>query len=653
MTDHETEETGLRPGLTGAFRRMRLVWKVNGLFLLILVCVLGILGYLNSRDLERAERDMARDISIATSERILNRLEEIMVAHEADELGTMIERIASENPAFRDIRLLAHGGRIISTRSGTDTTAVSNRSWPCTICHSTPGQTPEVSTQTHCRILELNDQERALSVVTPVFLQEGCSTGACHPGMMTGDVAGILQADYSLVRVDDLLGHLNRHTIQGIIILFFIGLAVTWFMTERLLGRRIRMLREGAMRLAEKDFSFRFSDTAEDGLSELVGVVDGLTSDFSATLTELMDTKEYLQGIVENSADIIITVGPDGLIRSFNTGAERALGYSREDVIGKNIEMIFAHPKDRNTAIEQLRSGDHVVNYMTRFRTRDGEILRVMNTLSRLRAADGTPIGTMGISKDITKELQLQVQLLRSKRLAALGQALTGIQHSIKNILNVMKGGSYMVKLGLAKEDHALLTEGWEMVCEGIDDMTEMSRSMLDFAKTRKLSLKPVALTEVAERVRDLSKARLAELGITLAVEVEPDLPAVTCDIEGIRSVIMDLLSNAMDACAWKEYPEEVSPHLILRVVPAEQDGRVEIQVIDNGEGMPEEVRERIFTPFFSTKEKKGTGMGLAVVSRIVEAHEGDITVQSEPGEGTTFSVSLPIAGPSLQEQQS
>ena len=90
---------------------------------------------------------------------------------------------------------------------------------------------------------------------------------------------------------------------------------------------------------------------------------------------------------------------------------------------------------------------------------------------------------------------------------------------------------------------------------------------------------------------------------------------------------------------------------MILRVVPARQEGHIELQVVDNGEGMTEEVRKRVFTPFFSTKEKKGTGMGLAVVGRIVESHEGDTYVESEPGKGATFRVSLPIQGPSLRTE--
>jgi signal transduction histidine kinase len=257
----------------------------------------------------------------------------------------------------------------------------------------------------------------------------------------------------------------------------------------------------------------------------------------------------------------------------------------------------------------------------------------------------------MGISKDITDELRLQVQLMRSKRLASLGEALTGIQHSIKNMLNVMKGGSYMVKLGLKKDDRAMLTEGWEMVRKGMDDMTHMSMSMLDFARTRKLRLVPNNLAELATRIQSVSKSKFEEVGVELALDLAPGLPPVVCDEEGIRSVIMDLISNSLDACSWKSYGEEEQPLVILRVVRGRLEGHIEVQVVDNGEGMPEEVRKRVFTPFFSTKEKMGTGMGLAVVSRIVQSHEGEVFVESEPGQGATFRVSLPIQGPSLREE--
>ncbi len=632
-------------------KRLRLAWKVNGLFLLILAGALGVSRYLTNLDLERSEISTAREISIATSERILTRLRSIMMSHQANELGSQVNRMASENPAFRDIRLFTHQGKVVASQMDPRPGPSDAQAWPCVVCHTEPSEPPLKETETCCELLNFDDGVRALSVVTPIYGEEGCSNSTCHTDMNTDSVLGILQADFSLAHVDALIDRQTRTTLWAILLCMLLGTGAAWWMTERLVGRRIRAFKAGARRLAKKDFSFRFSESAGDGLAEVGGVINTMTSELADTLSELMSTKEYLQAIIDNSADIIITVDPEGFIRTFNPGAEKILGYTKEEMLGQRIEMIFAEPKDRDAAIEELDQGGPVVNYMTNFVTKDGDLRNVMITLSRLLAPDGTPMGTMGISKDLTEELQMQVQLLRSKRMAALGQALTGIQHSIKNMLNVMKGGSYMVKLGLSKDNKAMLVEGWEMVREGIEDMTQMSMSMLDFARTRKLKLQDVDLGDLAEKIHGISHAKFNDSGVQLSVSVTEDLPDAVCDPDGVRSVVMDLISNSLDACSWKEYTAPETPEVTLRVLPGTLDGHIEIQVEDNGEGMPDEVRKRVFTPFFSTKEKKGTGMGLAVVSRIVESHEGNVYVESKPGRGTTFRVLLPIQGPSHREE--
>ncbi|NNM05369.1 MAG: PAS domain S-box protein [Gemmatimonadetes bacterium] len=651
MSTPEGKEAKARPTLRGAMKRLRLAWKVNGMFLLILAGALGISRFLANLDLERAGIATARETSIATSERIQTRLRSIMMSHQANELVSVVDRMASENPAFRDVRLIAHGGLVRTSQLDTLPSTVEVDSWPCTVCHLDPGVAPTTTLETCCEVLEFGGDERALSVVTPVFGEEGCSSSTCHTDATMGSVYGLLQADFSLASVDALIDHQTRRTLWAILLCMLLGTVAAWWMTERLVGRRIRVIKAGARRLAEHDFSFRFRDSTGDGLSEVTSVFDSMSSELSATIRELTSTKEYLQAIVDNSADIIITVDPEGLIRTFNPGAEKVLGYTKEEMIGQRIETIFAEPKDRDAAIEQLENGDHVVNYMTHFVTRDNDLRNVMITLSKLIAPDGTSMGTMGISKDLTDELRMQVQLMRSKRMAALGQAITGIQHSIKNMLNVMKGGAYMVKLGLKKDDRSMLIEGWEMVREGMEDMTQMSMSMLDFARTRKLKLQPLDLGELLRKVHSISHAKFSDAGVDLSLDIPDEFPEVVCDEDGIRSVVMDLISNALDACSWKQYDPGEKPEVVMRIVPAPWDQRVEIQVQDNAEGMTEKVRKRVFTPFFSTKEKKGTGMGLAVVARIVESHEGDTYVESDPGKGATFRVSLPIEGPSLREE--
>jgi PAS domain S-box-containing protein len=654
MTTPGTEGSHQKPTLRGALRSVRLVWKVNGLFLLILVAALGISGYFTNLDFERSEIAAARELSLDSSNRIVRRIRELMLEEDAHDLPGVVNRMGAESPSYRDIRLISHQGMVLASQLPGSPLTVDSLSWPCLVCHTSTGRDAFAADSTgcsFCQVIEHALEPRALSVVTPIFGGAGCDDAGCHAAATDSTLLGVLQADYSLARTDALIAQRNRHTAYAIILSLILGSVATWWMTERLLGKRIRALREGALRLAEHDFTFRFSDSTGDGISQLVGVFDNMTSELSTTLTELMSAKEHLQAVVENSADIIITVDPTGLITTFNPGAEQILGYNREEVIGRRIEMLFADPRERDAAIAQLEHSDHVVNYVTRFVTKDGVIRNVLLTLSRLRSPDGDPIGTMGVSKDITNELELQRRLNRSQRMAALGQAITGIQHSIKNMLNVMKGGSYMVKLGLTNDDRAMMLEGWEMVQQGIDDMTEMSRSMLDFARTRKLNIKPTDLGELARKIHHLNRSKFKEDGVALELEVAPDLPLVECDGEMIRSVIMDLTGNALDACSWKEYKDGEVPRVTMVVQRGDMNGRVEIVVKDNGVGMTEEVRGRVFTPFFSTKEKKGTGMGLAVVARIVSSHEGRTAVESEPGKGATFRVSLPIEGPNLREE--
>jgi PAS domain S-box-containing protein len=416
-------------------------------------------------------------------------------------------------------------------------------------------------------------------------------------------------------------------------------------MMDRLVGQRIRTLREGARRIAEKDFSFRFNDRKGDGIAQLAGAFDNMISELSATLAELTSTKEYLQGIVESSADIIITVDPNGLIRTFNSGAERILGYSRQEVIGERIEMLFADPRERDVAIAQLEYDDHVVNYETHFKTWDGEVRNVILTLSRLRAPDGTPIGTFGISKDITREKALQRQLLQSERLAAIGQAVTGIQHSMKNMLNALKGGSYMVKVGIAKQDMKILEEGWGIVQQGIESMTMLSKKMLLYAKDLKPELDRTDLRELVKAIDNVVGQTTKDQGIEFSTNVQNDIPLVLCDAGLVHSVIMDLVSNAIDTCGAQRY-EDGGPKISVNVYHPLRSDHVVIAVTDNGEGMTEEVRKHIFTPFFSTKKRLGTGMGLTLTARMVSAHGGKMNVESTPGSGSTFQVFLPIDGP-------
>ncbi len=627
-------------------RKTQLVWKVNGVILVVLVCVLGILNLVSNDVYERDALESARDVSRVNARTILESIRELMMRRDTAGIGDLFHRLTLDNPVYRDIRLVSHGGQVVAAGPESSRVPLDPVSWPCTGCHASPETMSSSTIHSYDEVVEFDSGERAVSVVTPIYMEGRCDTSGCHVQPAASPVLGLLQADFSLRRADTLIAQRNRHTMIALLVALMLITVSTWWMIDRLVGRRIRILREGAEKVAQKDFSFRFRDSRGDGIARLSATFDNMVSELSSTISELKRTKDYMQGIVESSADIIITVDPSGLIKTFNMGAERILGYTQDEMIGTPIEILFAEPAERDEAIARLAHTDHVVNYETHFVSKSGEIRDVILTLSRLRDPDGTPIGTFGISKDVTVEKKLQHELILKEKLAAIGQAVAGIHHSLKNMLGSLKGGSYMVNTGIDGDDRALMREGWAMVQDGIRHITDLSSRMLQYVRDWAPDLEDTDLCATTISAHQVSQSAARERGIEFRADVPQFLPMVRCDPQLIHSAVMDLVWNALDACAWKEYDEMESPDVVLRARCADDGRHVELEVQDNGQGMTEEIMKDIFNPFFTTKSRIGTGMGLTLTSRIIHQHGGAIEVESEPNHGSMFRISLPINGP-------
>ena len=383
---------------------------------------------------------------------------------------------------------------------------------------------------------------------------------------------------------------------------------------------------------------------AEGAFIGTIGISKDITQE-KALQDELRDAKQYLEGMVEHSADIIIAVNSEGLIETFNHGGEEALGYRREEVIGTRIESLFVDPGERHVAAARLEGTDDVTNYETRLLAKDGQIRNVLLTLSRLFDAEGNPIGTIGISKDITREKKLQRELIQSQKFAAIGEAVTGIQHAIKNMLDALNGGAYLVRVGMGKDNRERIEEGLAMVEEGIELIRALSHNMLYFAREWKPELQKMDLDELIQSIRELNRQAAVDHGVALRHQASEGFPPVMCDPKLIHMATTDILVNAIDACTEKQYADGQSAEIVLGSYLEEGGDFAVIEVRDNGCGMTEEIRHNIFTPFFSTKSSLGTGLGLALTARIIKVHGGEILVESEPDRGTTFRVRIPKNG--------
>lgn len=412
-----------------------------------------------------------------------------------------------------------------------------------------------------------------------------------------------------------------------------------------LVEKPVKRLQRGLNKLAEKEFSFRFDEGEDEPEDSLISSFNEMADMLEASINAQQKNKDYLEGILESTADIIFTVNPSGLILSMNSGAEKALGYDRMELVGKPMAGVYADPEDRTEALERLKDSGVLTNYETRFVAKDGTQKTVLLTISELKNPSGETIGTIGISKDITELNQLQGQLIHSQRLAAVGEVFTGLQHSLKNMLNTCVGGSYMVNLGMSKGKQAYLEEGWDIVQEGLSKMTNLSKDMLRYAKEWKPRQEQVDLSETLKDIDRIVKKSAEEQEVLFTLKLREELPLVICDTRMIHSAVMDLVTNAIEACQWKEYAEGEQAAVSLDAYPNHEGKHLIVEVTDNGTGMPEEVKEMIFNPFFTTKSKAGTGLGLAITKRMIDTHNGLFEIDSTPGEGTSFRIVLPLHG--------
>lgn len=353
------------------------------------------------------------------------------------------------------------------------------------------------------------------------------------------------------------------------------------------------------------------------------------------TYDELKETKYYLQMILDNSKALIVTTDTEGRIVEFNKEAENLLEYTKNEVVGKTVLMLYEDTKQRKELLNGIDlHADNtwvVKNREVVLRSKSGRAYHVSLTLSPMLSDKGRVIGTVGVGKDITEQKMLQFKLLQSEKLAGIGTLASGIAHEINNPLAGVLG---MAEAILDEDDIELIKSHADDIIKYTENASNIVKELSSYSRsTSNTGNSTVDLSSVIKDSLKMAKHSESFKSIELVTDLQKDCSIIANSGE-MQQIFVNLIVNAMHAIEGKGT-------LTLR---CRNEGTfIRSEVTDTGCGISEENFSQIFDPFFTTKPvDKGTGLGLYVVYKILTKYKGSIEVKSTVGQGTTFILKFP-----------
>ncbi|MFH1845316.1 MAG: PAS domain-containing protein [bacterium] len=362
---------------------------------------------------------------------------------------------------------------------------------------------------------------------------------------------------------------------------------------------------------------------------------------------KLSETQKLLEGVLENSRDLIFLADPNGRLLSVNRALEQSLGYEPGQLNGHPVSELFTDTDVQQEMLTLALTEGHVAQYEVAFKHRHDDPVICNVSLTAIDDPDGNPIEIMGICRDITTRLQLKADLVRTERLAAIGKMAAGVAHEINNPLAVIKTIAGVLEEVL-EEDGAewhpatrdLVTRATERLNFQVKRAASITHSLLGFARKSESGLKQTSVTDLLDESLDLLAPEINLVGCEIRREYATATPTVLTDPMLLEQIFVNLVKNAIDAVEEKTGTQGV---IRLEVIPATDSVVVKIQ--DNGVGIPEDALGEIFDLFHTSKPAgKGTGLGLAIVHDIVKRLGCQIEVASEVGLWTCFTLTIPTA---------
>ncbi|NKB70646.1 MAG: PAS domain S-box protein [Candidatus Latescibacteria bacterium] len=387
----------------------------------------------------------------------------------------------------------------------------------------------------------------------------------------------------------------------------------------------------------------------EGELLHLEGFISDITERKRAEQS-LRESEEQLRSVVNNVIDGIITIDEEGRINSFNQAAEEIFGYLESDLLGQNVRLLMPQPyrQEHDGYLAQYRQtgAKKIIGHGRQVmgQRKDGEVFPIDLAVCEFWTKDKRYF--TGIIRDITGRKLLEDQLLQAQKMESVGRLAGSIAHDFNNQLGIILFDVDMMLDLLTEQDP--LYEDLLKIRKVILRSAGLTRQLLLFSRRQPMEMQPLVLNhQIGELQRMLD--RLLGEAITVEIDLPPNLATVRADGGNLDQLMINLAINARDAMpeggtlAIQTRNVEIDATYCKGHSQARPGPFVRLSITDSGTGMDEATAKQIFEPFFTTKEVgKGTGLGLSVVYGIVQAHEGWITVSSQPDQGTTFEIYLP-----------
>lgn len=466
---------------------------------------------------------------------------------------------------------------------------------------------------------------------TELVKSYGIQAYACHPLMAQGRVLGTLS-----------FGTRTRTSFTDD------ELALMKAVTDQVAIAMERMLASQTLKRAHDELEHRVEERTEE-LASAVNVLQEEILERERAEEALRASEKKFRSLFEESKDMIHIMDTDGRLVDVNPAGTELFGYTKDELLALDPAWeLYCDPVERELFFQALVIDGFVRDFDIRMWKKGGGVLHLIQTASAVRNEQGAVIGYRGIAHDITERKSLEEQLLQARKMESVGLLAGGVAHDFNNMLTAISGYGQIIQEQYAASDEMLGT-CIEQLMAATNRAVELTRNLLAFSRKQIITPRPLNLSDLIANLIKLLTPIIGE-DIELVTELAERSLTVLADSGQIDQVLINLATNARDAM-----PQ--GGRLTIRTERTELDEKTTqrygldkkgayalISVIDSGLGMDRQTRERIFEPFYTTKETgKGTGLGLSIIYGIIRQHNGTINVTSEKGKGTTFTICLPL----------